>query len=364
MKQWKYFFFVFFLLLIAWGCGSSWEDAVDKRFQEVAGRIRFLESALVDGRIPKAVLLQSYIDVVRKKKPALRDLLDSLAEQTGRENFNLKNLKRRHSELARFWDSDKSKANAAVVDEQLQELQGATDPATFDNTFIDEINTVAGMSDGELPVVDLPSGTNVTPGENLVGNPAYGEWKRDSSGDSFWSWYGKWALFSHLMGGGRHSYANWYYHRPWSYDYDVYRSRHGGARWKQQEMRRLESNWGSISKNRNVKSRRQSSYATRSNPRHKSGQDAFSKSRESVVKMGTNANRRSSSYGTGSRTERSRTMGEDTGSTRRSSSLQSAGTRDSGKASVSRTTSRTRRSSSFGGSTRTGSRSRSMRGGK
>ncbi len=32
-----------------------------------------------------------------------------------------------------------------------------------------------------------------------VGNSEYGEWKKDDQGSSFWSWYGKYALFSNLF---------------------------------------------------------------------------------------------------------------------------------------------------------------------
>lgn len=37
------------------------------------------------------------------------------------------------------------------------------------------------------------------PGMAYVGNPKYGEWQKDNSGNSFWSWYGKYALFSMLF---------------------------------------------------------------------------------------------------------------------------------------------------------------------
>ena len=37
------------------------------------------------------------------------------------------------------------------------------------------------------------------PGMAYVGNDRYGEWKKDDTGNSFWSWYGKYALFSHLF---------------------------------------------------------------------------------------------------------------------------------------------------------------------
>jgi hypothetical protein len=37
------------------------------------------------------------------------------------------------------------------------------------------------------------------PGMAFVGNPEYGKWEKNSSGGSFWSWYGKYALFSNLL---------------------------------------------------------------------------------------------------------------------------------------------------------------------
>lgn len=37
------------------------------------------------------------------------------------------------------------------------------------------------------------------PGMAYVGNPRYGEWQKDSNGDRFWSWYGKYAFFSSLF---------------------------------------------------------------------------------------------------------------------------------------------------------------------
>jgi hypothetical protein len=37
------------------------------------------------------------------------------------------------------------------------------------------------------------------PGMAYIGNDRYGEWKKDETGNSFWSWYGKYALFSHLF---------------------------------------------------------------------------------------------------------------------------------------------------------------------
>jgi len=46
-----------------------------------------------------------------------------------------------------------------------------------------------------------------------VGNSKYGEWKQNSSGNSFWSWYGKYALFSTL-----------FFPRPYYYPYNSWNS--------------------------------------------------------------------------------------------------------------------------------------------
>ncbi|PIE71220.1 MAG: hypothetical protein CSA22_04115 [Deltaproteobacteria bacterium] len=54
------------------------------------------------------------------------------------------------------------------------------------------------------------------PGYAYVGNPRYGEWRQNSSGQTFWEFYGKYALISNLFGG-------WY--RPiYRNDYTGYRN--------------------------------------------------------------------------------------------------------------------------------------------
>ncbi len=40
------------------------------------------------------------------------------------------------------------------------------------------------------------------PGYEYVGDKRYGNWQRDSSGNSFWVFYGQYAMLSHLLGGG------------------------------------------------------------------------------------------------------------------------------------------------------------------
>ena len=47
------------------------------------------------------------------------------------------------------------------------------------------------------------------PGYQQVGNERYGQWRQDSSGRSFWEFYGQYALLSHVIGGfGRPIYRD------------------------------------------------------------------------------------------------------------------------------------------------------------
>lgn len=56
------------------------------------------------------------------------------------------------------------------------------------------------------------------PGMAYVGNPEYGEWKKDENGNNFWSWYGKYAFFSNLFFFPPHYYSDGSWNR-WRSDY-------------------------------------------------------------------------------------------------------------------------------------------------
>ena len=59
------------------------------------------------------------------------------------------------------------------------------------------------------------------PGLANVGNPKYGEWKEDDNGNSFWSWYGRYAFFSHL-----------FFYPPYYYPYGGWQGWHRNYRYK------------------------------------------------------------------------------------------------------------------------------------
>lgn len=54
------------------------------------------------------------------------------------------------------------------------------------------------------------------PGYEYVGNSKYGRWETDSSGNSFWAFYGQYAFLSSMLGGGpiyRNNYDTYYSYR-------------------------------------------------------------------------------------------------------------------------------------------------------
>lgn len=70
--------------------------------------------------------------------------------------------------------------------------------------------TVYSKADGKESTTAGP------PGYEYVGNKQYGQWRTDSSGNSFWVFYGQYRLLSDLLGGGR-VYRGHYddYRRDW-----------------------------------------------------------------------------------------------------------------------------------------------------
>lgn len=56
------------------------------------------------------------------------------------------------------------------------------------------MTVVSRDSTGTLTKAATPPGYN-----NFVGNSRYGHWRRDSSGNSFWEFYGRYAFMSHMF---------------------------------------------------------------------------------------------------------------------------------------------------------------------
>jgi hypothetical protein len=70
-------------------------------------------------------------------------------------------------------------------------------------------------------------------GSQLVGNPNYGSWS--SGGNSFWQWYGMYAMFSNLTSGPI-GYDRWGRHRGYSYYNDYGRYRYSSPKQRSQQQ--------------------------------------------------------------------------------------------------------------------------------
>lgn len=103
---------------------------------------------------------------------------------------------------ASFWVED---TKEAYFHKYLLEKDGETSETNWqkvDETVYDTNLEYLGMA-----LLAKPYGTfekdsltqAAPPGMAYVGNAQYGEWKEDDSGNRFWSWYGKYAFFSHLF---------------------------------------------------------------------------------------------------------------------------------------------------------------------
>ena len=104
----------------------------------------------------------------------------------------------------------------------LQEEDGATSETDWEPvnaSFYEQNLDNLGMAILSKPYGEFEPDSHASPpGMAYVGNPKYGEWKKDEHGSSFWSWYGRYAFFSNLFFYPSHyySYGSW---NRWNTDY-------------------------------------------------------------------------------------------------------------------------------------------------
>ena len=286
--------FGLFALVLLSSCSDPNAPIIANESKVVRQQIDELKQGLSAGTIVNAAILKSYIDKTLISNPEYKDILASLAVQYTVKNGNLVSLEKRLVDVANVKQSVD-----AVAD--LANLKLASSKNIFNQTFMDEINTVAALSNGALQLLNLPESMELGAGQNLVGNPTYGKWQ-SSNGGSFWVWYGQYTFFSSLF---RHPfYSSWYYNRPWSYGYDRYNNNYGSRSWKNSETKTLDKNYKKVREYGKANNKKPSAFATRRNGKVKAsatGKGAtLSSVRKSTAKLGPSA-RKSSPYSSSSR---------------------------------------------------------------
>lgn len=218
------------LFLLA--CASE-SDRRERELNEMArlagDGIKRLEGHLNAGRIHNTQVLETYARQVKQQRPELAELVNAISKDAGTEGPIFQGLKLRYSDaLAELPSAIGSDTLALEVGGELSAIREATKSHMYGQMLADPVNVLADLSQGTLPRVDALSQeaeaaidgvTGLGAGSQLVGNPHYGSWQQGTGGNSFWVWYGQYALLSRLFD-RRIGYDEWGSRRPYSYYHD------------------------------------------------------------------------------------------------------------------------------------------------
>ncbi len=291
-------------VLILSGCGNRFEEQLRDTHKLVQSNVDNLKTQLDNKQLTNALLITKYAEKIKQIKPDYADVANLMAKEATSKSEAFLSLNKR---LANINLSPTSSESANYNLQELQLINSGADVYEFNNGLADVVNTLASLSGNVLPAVDVPAYQQESAQKSnaLVGNPSYGNWKQDSSGRSFWEWYGMYSLFSNVFG-GRSYYDSWSSRPNYSYYGNYGRNR-----------------WGSstdVNRNYNLSQRHPTKYNKPS---------AATKSR-----YATTANRSSSYGGSSSKSTKSTKSGSRSssyGSSSRSSSYSSSRSSRSGK---------------------------------
>ncbi len=224
------------LVAILGGCGENYPELVSQQHVRVTALVRNLGTELSTGLIRNGTLIKQYARLVAAARPKLAQLTTELTKEATTDGLAFRSLRRRLQRV-NLAPSNETEANVSL--ETLLRVEAATDPTVFNDSLIDVVNVLADLSDGKLARLHVPAGaprSTQGAGSNLAGNPRYGQWRRDSSGNSFWVFYGQYAMMRSLFfSPRRYYYGNWYRGRGWSYYGNTgrhyYGSRADNSRW-------------------------------------------------------------------------------------------------------------------------------------
>jgi len=325
------------MLFLLAACSGNPDKAQIKDYTaQTAIQLNDLVKVLNSAGLTNASILTAYAEKFKQMKPEFTPLAKSLSLLATSNSPAIEAYRKR---LQVVRNNPNSLGDDKAVIQELQALAWATKKEMYDDSLLDPINTLADLSDGQLPRINTPrKADGESPASQMVGNPQYGQWQTNSGGQSFWAWYGQYALISSLLGGNRYSYSNWRYNRGWSHYNDYGRERVSTTRQRSKYGQTVKKNEPALKQYGKKTGRTQSSYGTRSNSAYTS----------TVNTRTVRAARYKSSYGGGA-------SGSSNG---RYKSSYGGSTSSPGSSS-------SRYSSSYGGSSRSSSRSsRSRFGGK
>ena len=294
-------FLLLSMLFLLTACGPNLEDILAEKLSSVESQLEDRKNDLQRGAMFNAELLKSYARQVAQIRPDMATAIGLLEKEAGVDGRLYQDLQQRYQ----FIKSSKEPAENLVF--KADDLIKATSYDFFNDALVDPVNVLADLSNEKLPRVSVMSKSreaeyndakNYGSGQQLVGNPAYGQWM-NSGGTSIWEWYGMYALFSNLMGGNRIFYNDWNRYRPYSHYQDRILDRYDyGYQRGTQSTYRKSSKYGSTPGGRKT-----SSYSRGSGVAKASTKSSSSSSHSSPYKSSSYSGnlRKSSSYSSGFR---------------------------------------------------------------
>ncbi len=211
-------------ILLLSGCGNRYETELRQTHQNVQNNIDYLQSQLDIRQLTNALLIEKYAALLIEQKPDFSDVATLLKQDATSQGNAFASLNKRLAAVDLVPTDEES---ASFSRQELELINSAADVVEFNNSLADVVNTLASLSDGQLPVINVPISqqTNAQSTNALVGNPSYGHWQQNNSGHSIWAWYGMYSMFNNVM--GRSYYYNSWSSRP---HYSYY-GQYGRNRW-------------------------------------------------------------------------------------------------------------------------------------
>ena len=204
--------------------------------------------------VPNTGILREYASYIETNLPGAASLARALSKDASSNGPIVMSLESRladaRTDISEVAAMGENQVN--TVYREILAIQEAAKPDIYGMILSDPINVLADMSEGKLARVAALSkeassrineADDFGAGSQLVGNPQYGNWQENSSGNSFWHWYGQYAFFSTMLGRPI-MYNRWAGGRDYSYYNDYGRSAYTSPaqRRSQQTVERNTSN--------------------------------------------------------------------------------------------------------------------------
>ncbi len=226
---------------------QEWQEFLNTSLRSTETYLDNLKSQINRGLIKNTKILKSYSNYLHREKPELDEIIKALALDTDANGPTYQGLvlrlKQARSEIKDAPQQGKEAVEAVWT--ELDLIKGAASPDIYGMMLTDPINVLADMSEGQLARVEAMSkeaasrangAADMGAGSQLVGNPTYGSWRSGNSGNSFWVWYGQYAMFSSLFRSPIY-YGGWAGGRSYSYYHDYGRSHYTSPSQRQTQTR-------------------------------------------------------------------------------------------------------------------------------